>query len=167
MPALPSHKAALPEGDEMDPELKFVFEVRVAVGSPIDVGETRNGRRRIIPIVSGTVSGPRLQGTVREGGSDWQHLQPDGLTELVARYLIEASDGTLITVVNRGVRRGPPEVMARLIAGEKVDPSLVYFRAIPTMEAPPGPHDWLNRSIFVTAGERSPDAVVIRFFEVV
>lgn len=150
----------------MVPQLVFVFEARAAVGKPIDVGETRHGKRRIIPITGGTVTGPRLQGTVVEGGTDWQHLHPDGLTELVARYLIRASDGTLITVVNRGLRHGPPDVMARLIAGEKVDPALIYFRAIPTLEAPPGPHDWVNRSIFVTAGERSPDGVLIRFFEV-
>jgi hypothetical protein len=31
-----------------------------------------------------------------------------------ARYTLQTSDGVLIMVTNRGIRRGPPSVMARL-----------------------------------------------------
>ena len=150
----------------MTPELRFVFEVRAAVGDPLDLGETRHGRRRAIPITGGTVSGPRLQGEVVAGGSDWQLVQADGMTELVARYFLRAADGTLIAVTNRAIRRAPPEILARLAAGEAVDPGLYYFRGVPTLEAPPGPHDWLNLSIFIATGQRAARQVLIRFFEV-
>jgi hypothetical protein len=149
----------------MTPELRFVFEVRASVGEPLDLGETRHGRRRAIPITGGTVGGPRLQGAVVAGGSDWQLVQPDGTIELVARYFLRAADSTLIAVTNRAIRRAPPEILARLAAGEAVDPSLYYFRGVPTLEAPPGPHDWVNRSIFVATGQREMRQVLIRFFE--
>ena len=56
--------------------------------------------------------------------------------------------------------------MARLNAGQPVDPSLVYFRATPTFDAPEGPHAWLNESIFVASGRRAPDRVEVDFFRV-
>ena len=62
------------------------------------------------------------------GGADWQILRPDGAADLEARYTIQTDDGALIYVVSRGVRHGPPEVLARLNRGERVDPALYYFR---------------------------------------
>ena len=148
------------------PELRFAFQARVRVSKPIDTGAAMDIRRRMIPISGGSVAGPRLAGRVLPGGADWQVIAPDGTADLVARYIIEAADGTLITVVNRGLRRAPPEVLARLAAGENVDPMLIYFRATPRFEAPPGPHFWLARSIFLCQAARRPDAVELDFFEV-
>ena len=34
----------------------------------------------------------------------------------------------MILVNSEGIRHGPPEVLARLMTGEMVDPSLYYFR---------------------------------------
>jgi hypothetical protein len=148
------------------PTLEFAFEARVRVAPPIEGGAVPGGRRRIIPILGGAVDGPLLQASVVPGGADWQVVQPDGLTDLVARYTLQAADGTYIGVVNRGVRHGPPEVMRRLLAGEAVDPAEIYFRCTPVFEAPPGPHAWLARHVFTATGERHPDGVVIRVFVV-
>jgi hypothetical protein len=148
------------------PVLEFAFEAAVSVSPRFSLGQVHGGERRVIPITGGTVSGPRLTGTVVPGGADWQLVQPDGLIDLTARYTIAASDGTLIGVVNRGLRHGPPEVLARLAAGEAVDPGLIYFRTTPVFEAPAGPHAWLARHVFVATGERHPDGVLIRFFVV-
>jgi hypothetical protein len=35
-----------------------------------------------------------------------------------ALYAIETDDGVLIQIRNKGLRRGPPDVMARLAAGK-------------------------------------------------
>ncbi len=148
------------------PCLEFAFEAAVSVAPRISLGQMWGGERRVIPITGGVVSGPMLAGTVVPGGADWQRVQPDGLIDLTARYTIAAVDGTLIGVVNRGLRHGPPEVLARLAAGEAVDPALVYFRTTPVFEAPAGPHEWLARHIFVATGQRHPDGVLIRFFVV-
>ena len=119
----------------------------------------------MIPIVGGQVSGPRLTGEVVPGGADWQLVRTDGTIDLVARYTVRAADGTLISVVNRGLRRASPDILARLTAGEIVDPALYYFRTTPSFTVAPGPHGWLADSIFVATGERQAKQVVIRFFE--
>jgi hypothetical protein len=156
----------MPINEPAPPALRFAFQVRAAVAKPVDTGPAMDIRRRMIPITGGTVSGPRLNGRVLPGGADWQVILPDGAADLVARYVIEAEDGTLITVVNRGLRHGPPELLARLAAGEMVDPALIYFRATPRLEAPPGPHFWMARAIFLCNAARRPDAVELDFFEV-
>jgi hypothetical protein len=56
--------------------------------------------------------------------------------------------------------------MARLTRGEPVDPALVYCRTTPQFEAPTGPYEWLNRSVFVGSAARMPDRVRIEVFEV-
>src|SRR6516225_7055958 len=121
-----------------EPELEFVFEVRARVSPPLELGEVDGLQRRIVPIDGGMVQGPRLQGEVLAGGADWQAIGPGGVTRILARYVIRAEDGTMISVENKGVRRADPQTMRRLLAGEPVDPALVYFRAAPSFEAPAG-----------------------------
>jgi hypothetical protein len=150
----------------MTPELRFVCDIEVDVGPIRDLGSMPHGRRRIIPILGGTVRGPRLQAEVVPGGADWQYVRADGILELEARYSIRAGDGAEIVVVNRGMRRAEPEIMERLSRGEAVDPALVYFRTAPVFEAPAGPHEWLNGSVFVASAARLPDRVQIKVFEV-
>ena len=149
-----------------EPGLEFVFEVRAKVSPPTKLGEVDGTSRRIVPIEGGVVDGPRLKGKVLPGGADWQKIHGDGLTEILARYVIEAEDGAMISVVNQGVRRASAPVMTRLLAGERVDPSLVYFRAAPTFEVGDGPHAWLTRNLFVSSGKRAPDGVEIRVYMV-
>jgi hypothetical protein len=147
------------------PELRFAFEIEVGVATPLDLGQTQAGHRRVIPIAGGSVSGPRLQGRILAVGADWQILRPDGTADLDARYTIQTDDGALIYVINRGVRHGPAEVLARLNRGEHVDPASYYFRSAASFETSAPQHMWLTRAIVVGVGERYPDKVVIRFWE--
>ena len=146
------------------PELSHVFTAFVDVGAPLVLGAIAHGRRRIVPILGGSVEGPRLTAEILPGGADWQVIRADGTAEVVARYTLRATDGGLISVVNKGLRRGPPEVLARLAAGETVDPSAYYFRTSPVFEVAPGPHAWLADNIFVATGERRATQVVITVF---
>ena len=148
----------------MTPSLDFVFAADVSTLPALEAGTMPGGRRRIIPITGGTVKGPRLTGIVVPGGADWQLVQPDGQANLTARYTLQAEDGTHIGVVNHAIRRGPPELIARLAAGLPVDPNLIYFRGSPVFEAPEGPHAWLTHNIFLCTGERHATHVRIRFF---
>jgi hypothetical protein len=129
------------------------------------------GRRRIVPILGGMCEGRErfrelLTGRVLPGGADWQLIHEDGLTEADARYTLETDRGDLVYVQNRGLRHAPPEIMKRLLEGESVDPSLVYFYSTPTFETAAPALQLLTRSIFVGAGERYPSEVVLRFWKV-
>ena len=146
---------------------EFVFEARVQVAPPLVVGESTNGLRRVVPISGGSVSGPRLTGSVVPGGADWQYVRPDGVLEVDARYTLRAEDGTLIMVQNSGMRHAPAAIMEKLGKGEEVAPDAYYFRTSARFEAPRGSkHEWLNRAVFIGVAERHKDAAVIRFYQV-
>jgi hypothetical protein len=148
------------------PQLEFAFEVRAEVADPTVVGQVPNGLRRIIDITGGTFEGPGLKGKLLPGGADWQIIKEDGFTDIDARYTLQTDAGDLIYVTNVGIRHAAPEVMRRLNAGETVDQSEIYFRAIPKFETAAPELQWLMRSIFVSTGERYPNGVIIRFWRV-
>jgi len=152
--------------DVSPPRLTFAFELRAKVGAPMELGQVLHGRRRIIPIEGGTVKGPMLSGTVPVGGADWQIIQQDGFTELDTRYTFKTNQRALVYVQNPGIRTAPPDVMQKLLAGQTVDPALVYFRTQPKFETSAPDLQWLTRSVVVGVGERYPNEVVIRFFRI-
>lgn len=150
-----------------EPGLDFAFELRVMLGPVAELGMIDGVRRRIVPIVGGTVSGPRLNGIVVPGGADWQGLRAsDGLARVHAHYWLRADDGQAISVDNGGLRRAEPAVAEQLLAGEIVAPVDYYFRASPSFEVGEGPHRWMNETLFVCVGARLPDEVVIRVYTV-
>jgi len=152
--------------DPPTPHLSFTMELHVKLGAPIEIGAGPHGRRRIIPIEGGTFEGPGLRGTVLPGGADWQIIRPDGLSELDTRYALRTDDGALIYIQNAGMRHAAPEIVEKLLAGEEIDPSQVYFRTIPTFETA-APHlQWLTRAIFIGSGERHPHDVIVRVWRV-
>ena len=151
----------------MEPELKFVFEARVNLGTPLEIGVLPSGsERRVIPIVGGTFEGPAMRGCVLPGGADWQIVHADGSAELDARYTLQTDTGALISVFNQGVRNGPPDVLAKLRAGKRVPATSYYFRAVPKFETGDPQLQWLCRSIFLSSGERSANQVILRLWQV-
>lgn len=146
------------------PQLTHAFTVRVELSPPVEQGEIDGGRRRFVPIVGGTVTGARLNGTVLPGGGDWQTIYPGGFTRVEARYFLKASDGTVIGIHNPGMRVASAEVTERIARGEQVPPDAYYFRSAPVFDPPPGPHQWLREKLFVGRGIRMPDHVLIEFF---
>lgn len=148
------------------PTLVFVFRVEIGVGHAHQLGVVGGIGKRIFPIAGGTIEGPRLRGTVLDGGADWQTVMADGTAYICARYVLQADDGALISVANRGIRRGPAEILDRIMAGEAVDAALYYFRTTPTFDVADGPHRWLGENVFVCSGARTKDQVILDFFQV-
>ena len=146
--------------------LDYVGELRVSVAEPAVMSEGPEGMRRTVQILGGRVEGPKLNADVPPGGVDHQLIRPDGLNILEARYALKTDDGAAIYVVNRALRHGPPDVVARLMSGEIVDPSLYYFRTAPSFETADPRYDWLNRTLFVGEGERTKDLVKVKFYAV-
>ena len=128
--------------------------------------ETAKGIRRIVPITGGSFEGPDIIGNVVSGGYDWQLVRSDGVIEIEARYMLQTSEGDLITVVNTGLRHGPPEVMQRLASGDEVDPSEYYFRSVSQFETSNPKYAWLTQSVFIANGIRKPNRVFIDVWRV-
>jgi hypothetical protein len=146
------------------PPLSFFADLSVRVGRPQEVGHVAHGLRRLIPILGGEAVGDGWRARVLPGGADFQLVVSDTLAELDARYVLETDDGDLIYVHNRAIRSGPTELMACLVRGEHVDPSLIYFRCSPSFETASASLAWINERMFVGTGARHPDQVLMRFF---
>src|SRR5690242_5988350 len=153
--------------DLATPQLQFFADFSIQVAKPHEVGRTARGLRRLIPILSGEAVGEGWRARVLPGGADFQLVVSDTLAELDARYVLETDDGQLIYGQNRAIRSGPPELMARLVRGEPVDPALIYFRCSPSFETTSPTLRWINERMFVGTGARHPDKVLMRFFTLV
>lgn len=147
-------------------ETRALFQLNAVVAKPQITSGGPIGDRRFIPVVGGEFEGERLRGRLLSGGSDCQLLRADGVAELDVRVTLECDDGAMIFMRGRGLRHGPVEVMQQLAAGEDVDPSRYYFREVLTFEAPPGPHEWLNRVLAIGCGRRGANSVIIDAFEI-
>ncbi|HEX5738587.1 MAG TPA: DUF3237 domain-containing protein [Hydrogenophaga sp.] len=155
------------------PTLEPALDLTVQVAAPIEAGDViglnSRGKRRIIPITGGTVSG-RINGRVLAGGADFQLVVSATSADLDARYLLQLDDaawaGAHVFVQNRALRRGSPEDIARLVRGDPVDPAAIYFRCAPSFEVSHPALAWMTESLFIGTGARFPDRVEMRFFRV-
>jgi hypothetical protein len=155
------------------PALEPVMDLSVTVATPLEAGTVTGthsrGKRRIIPITGGTVSG-QLNGRVLPGGADFQLVVSDTLADLDARYMLQLDDpawpGAHVFVQNHALRRGSAEDITRLVRGEPVDPAAIYFRCAPTFEVSHPALAWMTESLFIGTGARYPDRVEMRFFRV-
>jgi hypothetical protein len=148
------------------PALEFFAELSVDVGVPQEVGHTAHGQRRLIPILGGTARGAGWTARVLPGGADYQLIVSPRLAELDARYVLETDAGDLIYVQNRALRAAAPEVTARLLRGDPVDPALVYFRCSPSFETASPALGWIAERLFIGSGVRRPERVEMQFFTV-
>lgn len=144
-----------------------LFEIRLQVPQVLDIGDTPLGRRRIAAVTGGEFHGERLRGTVVGApAGDWLLQRPDGVTVLDVRVLLRTDDGEHIYMSYRGVRHGPADVMARLAAGEMVDPADYYFRISPVFETAAKRYEWINRIVAVGVGRREPSGPIYAVEEV-
>ena len=137
------------------PVAELAYEAEVDIGPRQSLGSSALGERFMIPILGGRFEGPRMRGVVLAGGADRQLLRPDGIKELDALYEMQTDDGAIITVHNR------------VLIDEQAQPER-YLRSVVQLRAPLGPHEWLNRRIFVgTLQGLQPEraAVIITVYE--
>jgi hypothetical protein len=93
-------------------------------------------------------------------------VDSEGVAHVDVRMALQTDDGEGIYMQYRGLRHGPPAVMARLERGEPVDPGEYYFRIVPFFETSSKKYAWLNRIVTVGVGHRLPDGPVYYVHEV-
>ena len=137
------------------PRLEWISRATVAVAPAEILGRTPAGERRVVAIQEGRFEG-RITGNVLPGGADFQIVTDDGTSYLDARYVVRTDDNALIIVHNRGIRHG--------VIG--ADPSQYYFRSSPQFETGDERYFWLNKIVAVCSGARTPETVLLDFYEV-
>ncbi len=149
----------------LPPELQLTefCQLEVELAPAQEMGPGRAGKRRIIPIIGGQVSG-QVSGQILNLGADWQTIFADGSADLDTRYAFHTDDGALIEVINKGVRHGPAEVIAALARGEDQPGDAYYMRTHARLECGDPRYDWINRMLFVGSGARRANQVIIKLY---
>ncbi|HNP56263.1 MAG TPA: DUF3237 domain-containing protein [Gordonia sp. (in: high G+C Gram-positive bacteria)] len=141
----------------MSPVLVPVAEIEVILGESVDVGITRDGHRRVTPILGGTVRGlpsaedsvvEALRAEIRPGGGDRQLIRGSGdglVVEIDATYDARTAEGALIGIRAQGVRTTSE-------AG-------VYFRVTIRFETADPALAGLQDALFIADGTRDADRV--------
>jgi hypothetical protein len=143
------------------PRLTLVYRLEATLGEPLDLGESAQGHRRIVPQTGGTFRGPEIAGKLLPGASaDWQIVLPDGTALGDIRYTLQADSGALLYAQSRGIRHGSPEVLARLARGEDGDAGEYTFRTTTQIETAAPEFAWINKGIFISVGGRQPGGVI-------
>lgn len=118
---------------------KHIWDAKVLIGEGVELGKTKYGTRRMIPITGGTFKGVDIEGSVLAGGADFQVTRADGDTEFTARYMLKTNDGVLIQVINRA-----------LFSPSADKKSAPYMRSVLELEAPSDSrYAYLNHAIFL------------------
>lgn len=156
----------------MAPELEFSFRIDIQVDKPVIVSnDPVHGKRQLIPIHSGTVSGD-IEGKVLPGGIDSQIIAADGLCSLSARYAIETTEGDTFYIENNGIRRVPEAFRERLFGDDmsffnEIPEDEIYFKAIPTFEVYSENLDWLRQNLFVCSAKRTESGVFLDMYRLI
>jgi hypothetical protein len=151
------------------PRLEHAFTISIQLSKPYWVKPAARGdTRAAIYAAQGVVEGPRLNGrVVPMSGGDFPLTRPNGVIDFDARYLLEADDGAIIYLENRGYRWARnPAAADKMQRNEPVGFDDYYMRVTPRFDAPAGPHEWLSKHVFVGVAEKIPGANRIHYFVV-
>lgn len=127
-------------------ESVFLMELSLDVADQLDAGHTS-----IAPVTGGTFAGPRLKGTVRDGGADWI-TQVSGHSSLDVRITLDTDDGELIYMTYTGV----------VHPGENG----LYWRVRPIFQTASEEYDWLNHIVCIGKSKQISGKVAYDVFEI-
>ncbi|KAI9023976.1 hypothetical protein DFJ74DRAFT_666741 [Hyaloraphidium curvatum] len=142
--------------DRLPLNTEFLFRISLGVGAPqMSTAATAwGGERRVVPVTSGTFSGPSLNGTVVPGTTaDWLRVEPDGTAHMDVRLVCKTHKDQTFFMSYTGVRAGAPEVLAKVAKGE-ASPEDYYFRTAIRFETGDPELMWMNRVLAVGVGHR-------------
>ena len=148
-----------------EPSLKKVMSLQIEVDEPIVAGQTGLGKRQLIPIRGGTVSGA-VKGRVLPGGADAQIIRPNGRGDLSARCALETEEHGGIYVENDGIRQDSEAFRQQAAEGRIIDPEHVYFRTVPVFETSSEAYQHLQNRLFIGAAVRLPNDIRLDIYEV-
>jgi Protein of unknown function (DUF3237) len=141
--------------------------IRVTLAPPQMIGAVPLGVRVVGGVATGTVAGPRINGTIVGPGADWMLIGADGYGRVDVRLQIETDDGALVYVRYEGLLELNEASSAALL-----DPTREtaweeqYFRTTPRFETADERYAWLNRTVFVARGRVRADGIEYEVFRV-
>jgi hypothetical protein len=129
-------------------ELEYAFKL-AAHYDPPQQSHTPRGTFRYQDIVSGEVSGERVNGTVYpDSGGQYDTVRGDRIRDVDAHFMVKADNGEWLYMEHVGYRR--PDG---------------YYRAIAYIETDlTGAYEWMNNTTFVVTAKESADQREVVFY---
>jgi hypothetical protein len=129
-------------------ELEYAFKL-AAHYDPPQQSHTPRGTFRYQDIVSGEVSGERVNGTVYpDSGGQYDTVRGDRIRDVDAHFMVKADNGEWLYMEHVGYRR--PDG---------------YYRAIAYIETDlTGAYEWMNNTTFVVTAKESADQREVIFY---
>jgi len=112
-----------------------IMRLHVMIDKPKTVGTTGQGLLKVIPIIGGTVTGKDIEGTVVDGGADWNTRYDNGIVHVFAKYMLKTNDGDYIAIENEGYFESSTETVIKTKPTFQTDTS--------------GKYHYLNYGVFV------------------
>jgi Protein of unknown function (DUF3237) len=131
------------ELQRFSPDLEFLAAVSIKFDRPDFIGETPEGVRVDYYALEGTVTGPRLNGTVVPRSNDHLFVRPDGIGVVQVRAAVRTNDGAMLEIEYKGNIELGEDGYARALKQQFAPtPSLVICPRILTGHPK---YRWLNR----------------------
>ena len=108
-----SWNCGMPEGIPKPEAGVLVFEGRITLDQVYDVGKTPFGNRVVAVAQGGTITGPKLQGSLLPGSLDFQLTLSNGVVEIEQVLMVRMADGKYIYMRNAGT--GPQAADVRVV----------------------------------------------------
>lgn len=119
--------------------VEFLFHMHATLADPIVIPNGPAGTRVIVGITGGTVTGPKVNGTVAHLGADWLTIRADGTAQLDVRALITTDDGATIHTHYSGIMAPGADGSPRIVTA-------------PLFEAGDERYAWLNTVQAIAVG---------------
>jgi hypothetical protein len=149
------------------PALEYEFTMSATLGPQQIVGAGPYGLRIVVPVVGGTVRGPRISGAIDASGADWLLIGGDGYGRVDVRVQFVTDDGvTIFTYYDGVLELTEAAVTASATPGVESRFEDQYFRTSPRFETGASQYAWLQQATFVGTGRMSADGVEYEVFRV-
>jgi hypothetical protein len=130
----------------------LIFEAQMKLDRLAKIGRTPFGDRRVAVGLEGTISGPKLKGTVTTGALDYELTLSNGVVEVEQLFVFKTDDGKYIYSRNAGVGADAKDI-----------------RMAMDFEAPNGStSEWLNTGKYVARRilDENAKTLTIRVYDV-
>ncbi len=155
------------------PELQteFLFEIKIPLCSPIDIGQAPDGHRMIFMAQSGSFEDPKIKGEVIPmSGGDWSKIRADSSGASDVRLSLKTDDGAIVLMTYFGRMVASSENLEYALDFSKPDDpqgaDRYYFRTNPLFETGDKRYAWLNHIVAVGKGRTGDNGVIYEVFEV-
>ncbi|WP_392544235.1 DUF3237 domain-containing protein [Oryzobacter telluris] len=130
---------------------RFLGTLDIEGETPVEMGATPYGRRRVVNIAGGRVSGPHLNGEILRTGQDSALIRNDGVFEHDVRMMLRLNPSELVRVTYWG--RWHSTELERLLRREgTLDDIDSYLRIAVSFETASPTFAWLNTIVAVGIG---------------